>query len=115
MADTILTITIASIIGLLAIYYIILIFFKLKGGLRKGYIGFALGLILGYVSIVIMLLADLGDISAVSEELAVKSLLGVAAVSVALGGMKVYKIIKYIPSVMFEKIDNPDKEKKFKI
>lgn len=96
---------IASLIGLIALAYTILTLFKLKGGLRKGFLGIALGIFLGYASIISMFLFDLGYIPDETENLLVESFLGIASIAIALGSMRMFKVISYMPPAFFEKIN----------
>ena len=105
MESEILTGLISVIIGFIGLIYIFITLFRLKGEFRKGYFGVTVGLILGYVTIVLTFLSDLSIIKMETLHYLTKYLLGFAAIAIAFGSWKMAKVISYIPPAFFKAIE----------
>jgi hypothetical protein len=94
-----------AIIGLIGLVYSIIAFFRLKGLLKNAYGFIALGLSFGYLAILSLVFQDLGILSNTDESLLIKVLLGITAVLIVIGNIKVSKLMDYVPDVLIKAIN----------
>ncbi|MBM3233667.1 hypothetical protein FJZ19_01085 [Candidatus Pacearchaeota archaeon] len=100
---------ISAIVGFITIIYMHLTISKLPRVLKQSIKTILTGLIFVHASILTMLAFNLGIITNDAQNLIVTSLLGLSAITIAIGSIKFFNIIDYIPKIFFKKIDEHSK------
>jgi hypothetical protein len=96
---------IVAVIGLIGLIYVFIVYFKLKGSLKKAYSLIAFGLFFGYLAILSLVLRDFAILSDANECILIKILLGITSILIGIGCMKFSKLVDYIPDNLLKSIN----------
>ena len=96
---------ISALIGILVLIYSLGTSIRLRGGCKRGFLALFVGLLFGFLIILTNLAFELSLLAHETEEIAIPTLLILAAISFLYGMIQINGVLKFVPPTFFEKIN----------